>query len=234
MNTKMIMLFALGLALVGPLSAGSVSPAQTLVSPARTLNGSYLEVRSCDVYTGPCVANAEMGLSGKEGMLVWAIKEGSWKGTPLGGLTVIAVIRTDATLGNMQYEPRDGKAVLILDARANSIQQKALADFAKTMGGTLVKEVAETKISPIDVSMGNCHQGGCASVTAGKLVEISTRCFGAKDHLCGNEETFYPPLTPVNGAYPVYTEVAAYKGTGLNMTWESVGTRGAFLASFGQ
>ena len=41
------------------------------------ISGNYLEVRSCDVYTGPCFANAEMGLTGKEGILVWSIREGS-------------------------------------------------------------------------------------------------------------------------------------------------------------
>src|SRR6185436_629240 len=52
---------------------------------APRLSGDYLEVRSCDVYTGPCVGNAEMGLSGREGILVWSVREGSWKGTALDG-----------------------------------------------------------------------------------------------------------------------------------------------------
>ena len=33
--------------------------------PAPAISGDYLEVRSCDVYTGPCFSNAEMNLSGK-------------------------------------------------------------------------------------------------------------------------------------------------------------------------
>src|SRR5437762_8455167 len=83
-----------------------------------TITGDYLEVRSCDVYTGPCFANAEVGLTGKEGMLVWSVREGSWKGTELDGLSVIAVIRTDGTLGDQYYQPRAGKAVLLVDEKA--------------------------------------------------------------------------------------------------------------------
>jgi len=30
-----------------------------------SITGDYLEVRSGDIYTGPCFANAEMGLTGK-------------------------------------------------------------------------------------------------------------------------------------------------------------------------
>src|SRR6185436_19234334 len=97
--------------------AAATSFAGSLASPR--ISGDYLEVRSCDVYTGSCVANSEMGLSGREGMLVWSIKQGAWKGTRLDGLTVIAVVATDDTLGDLRYQPRSGKAVLIVDARAD-------------------------------------------------------------------------------------------------------------------
>src|SRR5436190_12497324 len=71
------------------LLAGNSAPA---------ISGDYLEVRSCDVYTGPCFANSEMGLAGKEGMMFWSIREGDWKGTSLKGLGVMVVVRTDGTL----------------------------------------------------------------------------------------------------------------------------------------
>src|SRR6266487_5528829 len=85
---------------------------------APQIAGDYLEVRSCDVYTGPCFANAEMGLTGKEGILVWSVREGTWNGIKLDGLNVIAVVRTDGTLGDVRYQPRTGRAVLIVDRMA--------------------------------------------------------------------------------------------------------------------
>src|SRR2546423_11941533 len=91
-----------------------------------TISGDYLEVRSCDVYTGPCFANAEMNLTGKEGMMLWSVGEGSWNGVSLSGLSVMAVVRTDGTLGDLKYEPRSGNAVLIVDAKADAKQKEAL------------------------------------------------------------------------------------------------------------
>src|SRR5438093_11799512 len=76
------------------LAAGPALAAKEL---APGISGNYLEVRSCDVYTGPCFANGEMGLSGKEAVMVWAVREGSWKGVALDGLNVIAVVKTDDT-----------------------------------------------------------------------------------------------------------------------------------------
>jgi hypothetical protein len=224
MKMKSLLSVAILMTAIG--SALAVSPS------APDISGSYLEVRSCDVYTGPCFANAEMGVTGKEGILVWAISEGRWRGVALNGLNVIAVVQTDATLGDLRYQPRYGKAVLIVDARADAKQKEALTDLARTMAGKLIKDVVEVKTASMEVALGTCAKAGCASVKAGNLVEISTRCLGGKDHLCGNEEIYYPPLTKVDGAYPVFTEVAAYKGNGFNATWESVGQRSAFLASF--
>src|SRR6187402_579550 len=116
---------------------------------AQGIAGDYLEVRSCDVYTGPCFANAEMGLTGKEGILVWSIQRGDWQGTALDGLSVIAVVRTDDTLGDMRYHPRQGKAVLIVDERATRQQAEALKNFAQAMAGNLVAEVVSIKSLPI-------------------------------------------------------------------------------------
>lgn len=197
-----------------------------------TISGDYLEVRSCDVYTGPCFANAEMNLAGKEGMMLWSIRDGAWNGVELKGLNVMAVLRTDSTLGDSRFQPYSGKAVLIVDAKATAEQRRALSDFARNMSGQLIGKVAEVKSAPIEAKLGTCAKSGCASVKAGDLAEISTSCLGNQHHVCGNEETFYPPLSKVEGAYPVFTDVATYKGTGLDCTWQIAGTRSGFLASF--
>src|SRR5438552_10287166 len=108
-KTLAILLLAAG----PPLAAKELAPG---------ISGSYLEVRSCDVYTGPCFANGEMGLAGKEAVMVWAVREGSWQGVPLDGLNVIAVVKTDGTMGDLRYQPRSGPAVLITDAAASTTQ----------------------------------------------------------------------------------------------------------------
>ena len=197
------------------------------------ISGDYLEVRTCDVYTGPCFANAEMGLTGKEAILVWSVRQGEWKNTALDGLKVIAVVKTDDTMGDQRYQPRTGKAVLVVDAKANSEQREALQDLARSMSGKLIGQVTSVKSVDIASNLGNCSKSGaCAQVKAGNLIDITTRCFTDKDHACGNESTYYPPLTEVNGAFPAFTELATFKGTGLNVTFEATSQRSAFLASF--
>jgi hypothetical protein len=196
------------------------------------ISGDYLEVRSCDVYTGPCFANAEMNLTGKEGMMFWSVRDGSWKGTSLNGLAVMVVVRTDATLGDLKYEPRSGDAVVIVDAKADAKQKEALVDFAKAKAGKLIGKVMSVKTAPIEANLKACSKAGCASVRAGDLVEISTSCMDSKHDICGNEDTFYPPLSAVEGAYPVFTDLATFTAKDLGVTWQISGKRSAFLASF--
>ncbi|MBI5757839.1 MAG: hypothetical protein HZA46_04910, partial [Planctomycetales bacterium] len=40
---------------------------------AAQITGEYIEARTCDVYTGPCFANGEVGTTGNEAVLAWKV-----------------------------------------------------------------------------------------------------------------------------------------------------------------
>ncbi|MBI2432219.1 MAG: hypothetical protein HYV26_05055, partial [Candidatus Hydrogenedentes bacterium] len=63
-----------------PLALTIIAGLMVAAAAAPGISGQYLEFRSCDVYTGPCFANGEMDLSGKEAILVWAVDRGAWNG----------------------------------------------------------------------------------------------------------------------------------------------------------
>jgi len=200
---------------------------------ATPITGTYLEVRSCDVYTGPCFSNAEMGSNGKEAILTWSIAKGTFRNVDLAGLNVVAVVRTKQTLGDIKYAQPRGKTVLILDARANAAQRAALAAFAKARAGKLIGEVLATRVETIAANIGDCtKEGTCAHVKAGNLVDITTRCLCNGDHVCGNEYLYYPPLTKVKHATAAFTELFAYRGKTLGVRWTSIGQRGAYVGTF--
>src|SRR5947199_10171043 len=66
---------------------------------APSISGDYLEARTSDVYTGPCFANSEVNLAGREAVFAWRVKQGAWKGGAIDGLSVVAVGRAAARLG---------------------------------------------------------------------------------------------------------------------------------------
>lgn len=194
------------------------------------VRGDYLEVRSADVYTGPCVANGEMGLVGNEAILAWRIEEGNWDGVNLAGLNVVAVVKARHTLGDRHGNPYPAKSVLIFDSRASAEQRRALEGFAKAMAGRLLEDVVRHETAAIDLEAS--VQAGSARLVAGELARIETRALCAHDHLCGNEFVYYPPLVEVSQATPAFTLLDSFSGAGLDSAWTRKDKRSAFVAAF--
>ena len=76
--------------IVSLFSAALASNATTDTRDAGIL-GNYLEVRTADVWTGPCFANGEVNLVGKEAFMAWGVQSGSWNGVRLDGLKVVGL-----------------------------------------------------------------------------------------------------------------------------------------------
>ena len=199
------------------------------VAVAAGVSGAYLEARTADVYTGPCFANSEVGLVGNEAIMAWRIETGGWDGVDLAGLSVLAVVRSDATLGDPYAEDRVTESVLIVDAAADPSQRSALEGLARGMGGGLLADVARVETADVTFDL---QPNGAASVSAGDLAAVKTRPLDHRDHLCGNETVFYPPLAPTEGALPGVAIEHTWQGPGLGAAWKSPGKRSAFVGRF--
>jgi len=198
---------------------------------AQQIKGEYVETRSADIYTGQCFANGEMGLAGDQAIVAWHVKEGSWDGVSLAGLSVVGAVKANATLGDPFGKPYPAKSVLMVDRKANEQQRQALINFAQEMGGELLRHVVKVMDVPINIRILQEHSAS-ASVHAGEFVKVETRAIGDKDHLCGNEDTFYPPLTNTTHAMPAVALTDQYQGQGLNVTWTLHDKRSAFVGTF--
>jgi hypothetical protein len=209
------------------LAAVSVIPGS-----AAAIKGDYIEARSADVYTGPCFANGEVGLVGDEAILAWKIKEGDWKGTSLNGLGVVAVVKAHATLGDPYHSPFPAESVLIVDQRATARQRLALQEFAASMAGKLLNHVVRVEAAPIQLTLAQGEQHGAARLVAGDLARIETRSLCQGDDKCGNEVVYYPPLVQLAHAMPAFTLDDSFQGQGLNVVWNHIGKRSAFVGNF--
>jgi hypothetical protein len=227
-------------------------PAAAAAAPG--ISGDYLEARTADVYTGSCFANSEVDLVGKQAVVAWRVRQGAWNGVPLDGLAVVAAVRSTATLGDPFGGPLDAAAMLVVDRRATPAQRDALVDFARAMAGDLLSKVVGVESAPIEMALGKppeppdhaAHHrlaaglqvegvSGEAHLKAGDWVDLATRGIGPKDHLCGNEELYYPPLTAGRAqvtAVPAVTVAYDFRGPGLGMVWSSPGKRSAYVGHF--
>ncbi len=204
------------------------------------IKGQYLETRSADVYVGQCFANGEVNLAGTEAIVAWHVQEGKWDGVSLAGLTVVGAVKAQATLGDPYAKPFPAKSVLIVDKQATPRQRQALINFAQEMGGPLLSHVVRVIDAPIDMEILQAHAAPAgaeqhsarARLQAGDFVTVETRAIGEKDHLCGNESTFYPPLTETIHAMPAVAMTDEYRGQDLNVSWTLHDKRSAFVGTF--
>jgi hypothetical protein len=221
MNAKRIV-FALAVAML------------SLAAPAMAqIRGEYIEVRTADVYTGPCFANGEVGLTGHDAVLAWRVERGEWEGVALDGLSVVAVVRASSTLGDPYSNPLPAKAVLIVDAQASQAQRAALIQFAQAQTAGLLGEIVAVEVSPIRFAVDMAGRHGYATLEAGNLARISTRTITMDDSICHNEEVFYQPLAGgLLHAMPAVAVNASYQGNHLGGTWKEAERRGAFVGMF--
>ena len=208
--------------------------AAAMLAQAATISGDYIETRSADVYTGQCFANGESGLVGDQAIMAWHIKEGAWNGVKLDGLSVVAAVKANATLGDPYGNPYPAKAVLIIDDQAKPAERAALESFAHHMGGKLLDKVVKVEVAPIDMAVIGSAHSGKAVLRAGSFASIETRGLDDHDHICGNEVTFYPPLTATTHAMPAVALTDHYDGPGLGVNWTLHDKRSAFVGTFGE
>ena len=206
------------------------------LAAAGTIQGIYMETRTCQVYTGPCFANAEIGLAGKNAIMAWKIQQGSVDcgdqgDVDLAGLSVVIVTRASETLAFRGVDdPRTLKSVILVDERASSAQREALIQFVRHHAGRAGKDIVRIDSVAIDMKLDLLELRG--ELSAGTQVTLKTRKARPEDCICSNESAYYPPLASVENFVPGVTIEGRFNGRGLGTRWSTPGDRSSYMATF--
>ena len=131
----------------------------TSLASAAGLQGDYVEARTADVFTGPCISNAEVFITGSQAVMAWKVNQGTWKGTDLSGLCVAAAVRGTTTFSEDQ--PEKAVAVLIVDQKASPQQREALIKMARELGGAQLENVVAVQTARMSLKLEN-HETSAA------------------------------------------------------------------------
>ncbi|HTV03398.1 MAG TPA: DUF1326 domain-containing protein [Luteitalea sp.] len=200
----------------------------SLTAAPASLQGTYVEARTAEIFAGGCVINSEAGTSGREAVLAWKVDRGAFNGVRLDGLSVMAAVSGDANLGVHEIggEQARTRTALVVDARASRSQREALVAMARTLSPRMVSDVVEVTAAPIHFLAGEKD----VRVAAG-AVRIAVR--KELDHTmsCGNKQWF-SPLSAVHHAEMGTTLENAFSGTSLGTRWSDPNKRSAFYGMF--
>lgn len=205
--------------------------AATSLAAADSVQGTYVEARTCQVYTGPCFANGEVGSAGKNAVMTWQIDKGTYAGADLSGRCVAVVLKASHTLGfNGLDDADDKKAMVIIDAAADQKASEALKRFALNQLGLPESDVAA--VQRADIEMQFDMDQLTAAVKVGQFAHLETRKARKGDCICSNESAYYPPLTSLTGFVPGVTIEGDVSARSLGTRWSIPDSRTAYLGTF--
>ncbi len=213
------------------LSSIALVATSASLSGADTVSGTYVEARTCQVYTGPCFANGEVGSSGKNAIMTWKIDEGSFAGVDLSGQSVAMVVKASHTLGFKGLDDAETKkAVVFVNSDADESKAKALKQFALSQTGISADQVAG--VERAEIAMQFDTDSLTAQVEVGDVARLETRKARKGDCICSNESAYYPPLTQLDGFVPGVTIEGEVSARRLGTRWSIPDSRTAYLGTF--
>jgi hypothetical protein len=200
----------------------------TLSAGPATLNGTYVEARTSEVFAGACVINGEAATTGREALLAWKVDSGRFNGVPLSGLAVVAAVSGDANLSVHEIggEVATTRTALFVDARATEAQRAALVAMVKTLANRVVGAVAEVTPASIEFVSGERD----IRVVA-RTVRLTVQKEMSHDASCGNKKWF-EPLSSVHHADMGIALENAFNGTSLGTKWSDPNKRSGFFGTF--
>ena len=211
------------------------SIALTMMTPlslgAESVSGTYVEARTCQVYTGPCFANGEVGSAGKNAIMVWHFTNGAIGSVDVAGHSVAVIVKSSHTLGFHGLDDAKTKqAVVVVDSTTDATTSAALQEFAQEQTGLSADEVA--RVEKAEIAMDFDIRKLTASVEVSGIAHLQTRKARKGDCICSNESAYYPPLTKLEGFVPGVTIVGDVTARRLGSRWSIPDSRTAYLGTF--
>ena len=190
------------------------------------VRGEYIEARTCAVWIGSCFANGEVNLMGKNAVVGWSVKEGSWDGVSVDGLKIVAVLDAEGTL-QTRYEGKVSSIVFV-DKNATESQAKALLAMAKALAPDHLSDVRKVERREIAHS----RKGIEATLTVEKEIQVKTKALCLCDQASCNAYLFYPSFSKSTEVESAKTVSHSYQGDQLGVRWSDPERQSAMVGTF--
>lgn len=215
--------------LIGAVAAATLLLSAGVRAADPPITGDYVEARTAEVFTGPCIMGSEGEVSGKEAIMAWRVSRGAMNGVSLNGLSVVAVVSGDRHLSMHEFgapKPTSVKSVIMLDSRATAAQQQALLSLVRTLAPAVLGDVVSTKTVPITFRK---DRDGMAVSAGAASLDVATEF----DHpnTCGATRWFNT-LARTEGSKPGLTRSQQWSGAEFGSQWTQYDRKSSFVGNF--
>jgi hypothetical protein len=191
-------------------------------------HGDLLELHSCQLFIGGCIASSESPQDGKYLLRVWNFDGGSHGGTPLRGLQVALLEVADENLAVRETKPN--AAMAYLPQFATPSQTEALLDWLKSTN----PELARLKFPTRTVPMQFISTRGMASFSAGDFLQMAVQPFQCCGLVSCGESLWYTPRSATTSYTVGVTSKSVVHEPALALRWIDHGKNNVFQGRFGE
>jgi hypothetical protein len=216
-------------AIVGIVAAAGLVFSAGLRAADPLVTGDYVEARTAEVFTGPCIMGSEGEVSGKEAIMAWRVSRGAMNGVSLDGLAIVAVVSGDRHLSMHEFgapAPKTIKSVVMVDSRATEAQQRALLSLAKSLAPTALGDVISTRTVPIAFRK---NKDGLSVAAGPASLDVATEF--EHPNTCGATRWFNT-LSRTDGSKPGLTRAQQWSGPEFGSQWTQYDRKSAFFGTF--
>lgn len=214
----------LGIFAVAALVAAGLAGRPAAAAPAVT--GDYIEARSCNVMAGPCHLEGEEGTAGRQAVLAWKVRSGSYEGVDLSGVTAVALVSGEANLGRQGVQRT---SVLYFDHSASFEQKTAMTNLLEKRAAAAVGRVV--KLSGCSRIAFN-QSGDLYTVEVPKVATIKVKKQPGQLCCIQKYEVGYQPFVVLKEAKVGYGLQTGFKDDLLKATWAGGDMNNAFFGAF--
>ena len=195
---------------------------------AEQLHGDLLELHSCQLYIGGCIASSESPQDGRYLLRVWNFAGGSYNGTPLRGLQVALLETSDDNLAFRETNPN--AAMVYLPQSATPAQTAALLDWLTSIN----PELAHLKLLTRTVPMQLTSARGAVSFAAGVFLQMEVHPFQSCGLVSCGESLWYTPRSSTISYTVGVTSKSIVSEPSLALRWIDHGKNNVFEGRFGE
>jgi hypothetical protein len=191
-------------------------------------HGELLELHSCQLYIGGCIASAEATQDGRYLLRVWSFSNGSHNGTALKGLQVALLETSEQNLADKNAQP--SALVVYLPQSATPAQSVALVDWLRNANPELSSVRVQTRVVPMQL----IRAGDTVTFAAGDSVRIQIRPLESCGLASCGESLWYTPRSRLSSYTVGVTSESIVREQLLALTWIDHGKNNVFQGSFGE
>ncbi|MFB3826212.1 MAG: DUF1326 domain-containing protein [Bryobacteraceae bacterium] len=183
-----------------------------LFTQSGAITGDYIEDRANKVYGCYCEWSGEGEHGGREAVVGWRIRSGSYAGTDLAGVKAAAAIVGDRTLSRPGAQRR---STIVVDSRATPAQKRAVEALLRERFGEMLGEVVQVLAEPIEFE----RQPARAVLRIGTLLNLDMREARLVEDSLQGATLWYDPFIELKEATLGTTLHVSYSGPQFRHKW---------------